>query len=101
MAFKENLEALPVAKGKQLLLLDESGVEAAVIVNGPGTSGSFRLYAYLAGKWGSINPDAAAEGLRLYAEHAEDAHQNPGKHPNIDRLMDVLTSGRIYSIRIL
>jgi hypothetical protein len=29
-------------------------------------------------------------GLIYTAEHTEDAHNNPGKHPNIDRLLDVI-----------
>lgn len=101
MAFKENLDALPQAKGNELILLDESGTEVARIVNGPGTAGSFRVYAWLADKWGSINAEAAEEGLRLYAEHTEDARLNPGKHPNIDRLLELLASGFQYHVKLL
>lgn len=100
MLFKENLESLPAAKGKQLVLLDESGVETAVIANGMGMSGSFRVYAYLASKWGGINADAAEEGLRIYAEHTDDARHHPGKHPNIDRLMEIQSAGKSYRVRI-
>lgn len=100
MAFKDNLEALPQVSGDTLILLDDSGVEVARIANGPGTAGSFRVYAWLAGKWGSINAEAAEEGLRLYAEHTEDARKNPGKHPNIDRLFEALRTGMRYSILI-
>lgn len=100
MAFKENLEALPQAKGNELILLDESGTEVARIANGPGTAGSFRVYAFLADKWGSINAEAAEEGLRLYAEHTEDARLNPGKHPNIDRLLDIQSAGKPCKVRI-
>ncbi|NWG38990.1 MAG: DUF2322 family protein [Hydrogenophilaceae bacterium] len=94
MVFKDNLEALPQASGKMLILLDDSNVEVTRIANGPGTAGSFRVYAYLAGKWGGINAEAAEEGLRLYAEHTEDARKNPGRHPNIDRLFDVRRDGK-------
>ncbi len=94
MAFKDNLEALPQVSGNALILLDDSGIEVARIANGPGTAGSFRVYAWLAGKWGGINAEAAEEGLRLYAEHTEDARMNPGKHPNIDRLIEILRSGK-------
>lgn len=93
MAFKDNLDALPVAEGIQLILLDDAGTELTRIANAPGTAGSFRVYAYLAGKWGCINAEAAEEGLRLYAEHTEDARMNPGRHPNIDRLIEILRSG--------
>jgi hypothetical protein len=44
-------------------------------------------------KYGVINAAAAAEGLALYAEHTQDARQNPGKHPNIDRLLAIEASG--------
>jgi hypothetical protein len=100
MAFKDNLEALPQASGKMLILLDDSNVEVTRIANGPGTAGSFRVYAWLAGKWGGINAEAAEEGLRLYAEHTNDARLNPGRHPNIDRLFEVLRTGRGYAILI-
>jgi hypothetical protein len=100
MAFKDNLEALPEVSGDTLILLDDSNVEVARIANGPGTAGSFRVYAYLAGKWGGINAEAAEEGLRLYAEHTEDARKNPGRHPNIDRLFDVRRDGKNLRIVI-
>ena len=95
MAFKENLAALPEAQGKRLRLLDEAGIETTVIENAPGTAGSFRVYTYLAGKHGTINVAAAQEGLSIYAEHTEDARLNPGKHPNIDRLFEVLRTGAV------
>ena len=90
MAFKENFAALPEAQGNRLRLLGEADIETAVIENAPGTAGSFRVYAALAAKHGAINVAAAGEGLEIYAEHVEDARQNPGKHPNIDRLFEVL-----------
>lgn len=98
MAFAENLAALPEAHGKRLRLLDEEGVERAVIENAPGTAGSFRVYAWLARKHGLINAAAAQEGLAIYAEHTEDARLNPGKHPNIDRLLAIQAGGKAYSV---
>jgi len=98
MTFKDNLAALPQAQGKRLRLFDEQDQEVAVIENAPGTAGSFRVYAYLTGKHGAINADAAREGLALYAEHTEDAWLNPGKHPNIDRLLDMQNSGRAFRV---
>ena len=95
MTFSENLAALPEAKGSRLRLFDEQGREAAVIENAPGTAGSFRVYAYLAGRHGAINAAAAEEALSIYDEHTEDARLNPGKHPNIDRLFEVLRTGAV------
>ena len=68
------------------------------IENQPGSAGSVRVYAYLATKWGGINPQAAEEGLAIYAEHTEDARANPGKHPNIDRLLKCLAEGSCYMV---
>jgi hypothetical protein len=63
---------------------------AATIENKPGSQGSLKVYHHLWKKYGAIDSSAAQEGLALYAEHTEDARANPGKHPNIDRLLDVI-----------
>lgn len=90
MSFVDNLKDLPEASGVRLRLRDTDGVECGVIENTPGTAGSFRVYAYLAMQHGGITPEAAEEGVVLYAEHTEDARHHPGKHPNIDRLLDCI-----------
>lgn len=100
MKFTENLAILPDVQGSRLRLIDEQGLEIAVIENAPGTAGSFRVYAALAAKYGSINVEAAQEGLSIYAEHTEDARQNPGKHPNIDRLFEVLRTGAVLQASV-
>jgi len=90
MAFTENLQALPpVDHLSALELFNAKGDAVARIENKPGQAGSLKLYAALAVKHGSINPAAAQEGLALYAEHTADAQANPGKHPNIDRLLAI------------
>jgi hypothetical protein len=93
MSFAGKLKALPETAGSRLRLSDSTGTEIATIDNAPGTAGSFRVYAYLAGKYGSITPAAAAEGLSIFAEHTDDARLNPGKHPNIDRLFAIAADG--------
>ena len=90
MSFADNLKVLPEASGSRLRLHDAQGVACGVIENAPGTAGSFRLYAYLAQQHGGITPEAAEEGIVLYAEHSEDARHYPGKHPNIDRLLECI-----------
>lgn len=100
MAFKENLAALPQVQGSRIRLIDEQGLEAAVIENAPGTAGSFRVYAALAAKYGKVNAAAAEEGLAIYAEHTEDARLNPGKHSNIDRLFEVLSAGKALGVQV-
>jgi hypothetical protein len=71
------------------------------IENRPGSQGSLRIYQYLALKYGEINVAASVEGLALYAEHTEDARIYPGKHPNIDRLLDVQTRNLRLVVRVI
>ena len=90
MSFADNLKGLPEAQGMRIRLRDIEGVECGVIENAQGTAGSFKVYAYLAMQHGGITQQAAEEGILLYAEHTEDARRFPGKHPNIDRLLDCI-----------
>lgn len=102
MAFADNLRQLPsIAHLAAVELLDDTGNVVASIPNQPGKAGSLTVYAALAAKYGSINPAAAQEGLTLFAEHTDDARQNPGKHPNIDRLLEVISSGLSYAVRTI
>lgn len=102
MAFADNLKALPsVAHLAALELSTAAGETVARIENKPGQAGSLAVYAALAAKHGRINAAAAEEGLSIYAEHTADAHSNPGKHPNIDRLIDLVASGNALSVRTI
>lgn len=89
--FSENLAKLPtVDHVAQIDLKDMQGLLIDIIVNKPGSAGSVRVYHYLGQKHGGITLAAAREGLEIYAEHTDDALMNPGKHPNIDRLLTLL-----------
>ncbi len=102
MAFADNLKQLPsVAQLAELQLIDAAGAVAATIENKPGKAGSLAVYNALAAKHGSINVAAAEEGLEIFAEHTADARANPGKHPNIDRLLEVIASGQGYSVKLV
>lgn len=101
MNFADTLQTLPEFAGKELVLSDAAGVEVARIANAPGSAGSFRVYAYLAQQYGAIDAEAAAEGLAIFAEHTEDASRHPGRHPNIDRLIDILKTGSSLSARVV
>lgn len=99
--FAENLARLEsIDAYAKLELFDAAGNLVARIENQPGSQGSLKVYRHLLEKWGAIDPAAAEEGLRLYAEHAGDARRNPGKHPNIDRLFDIIHSGASYSAHL-
>lgn len=102
MAFADNLKALPsVAHLAALELSDAAGAVTARIENKPGQAGSLAVYAALAAKHGSINPAAAAEGVAIYAEHTADARANPGKHPNIDRLLAITTEAQSLQVKLI
>ena len=97
--FSDILPTLENADHLQAIeLLNADGSLAALLENKPGSQGSLKLYHHLWKKWGSINADAARQGLELYAEHTEDARQHPGKHPNIDRLFDIIASGKPLTV---
>lgn len=100
MAFADNLKQLPgVSHLSALQLLDAEGEVVATIEHKPGQVGSLTLYNHLAQFYGAITPEAAAQGLALYAEHTEDARVNPGKHPNIDRLLQLVADGKTLSVK--
>jgi hypothetical protein len=100
MAFADNLKQLPgVSHLAALQLLDEAGQVLATIENKPGQAGSLAVYNHLAQLYGAIGPDAAKKGLELYGEHGEDARLNPGKHPNIDRLIGLMERGESLRVK--
>ena len=103
MNFADRLKQLPsVSHLAALQLLDANGQVLATIENKPGQAGSLAVYHALAAKHGgAITPAAAAEGLEWYGEHLADARANPGKHPNIDRLLAWAQSTATYSARLV
>jgi len=102
MAFADNLKQLPsIAHLAELQLIDAAGQVVATIENKPGKAGSLTVYAALAAKHGGINVAAAQEGIELFAEHTADARVHPGNHPNIDRLFEVMASGKGYSVKLI
>lgn len=99
--FSDQLAELPNSDHVQKieLYLPDGSLEGS-IENKPGSQGSVRVYQYLAQQFGSINPQAAKKGLEIYAEHTQDAEQNPGKHPNIDRLFEIVSCGISLQVKI-
>jgi hypothetical protein len=100
MAFADNLKQLPkVSHLAALNLLDAADSVVATIENKSGQTGSLAVYNHLAQLYGAIGPEAAKKGLELYAEHTEDARANPGKHPNIDRLIGLIERGESLRVK--
>ncbi|MDP2826590.1 MAG: DUF2322 family protein [Sulfuritalea sp.] len=95
MGFAENLKQLPrISHLAAIQLLDSDGTVVGTIENKSGQAGSLSVYNHLGQIYGAITAEAAKKGLELYAEHTDDARQNSGKHPNIDRLLDLATDGK-------
>ena len=103
MLFADTLKTLPpVSHLAALQLHDSQGRAIATVENKPGQAGSLAVYHALAQRHGgAITPAAAAEGLLLYAEHTDDARSHPGKHPNIDRLLDLVAQGATLTVRLV
>lgn len=99
--FSDNLLSIDSADHVKRIELYDHALSAGVIENKPGSQGSIKVYYHLFKVYGEINTDAAIEGLALYAEHTEDAENHPGKHPNIDRLLNVLDKDQTLSIKII
>ncbi len=90
MSFAENLKKLPgISHLAAINLLDADGNVVASIENKPGSQGSLAVYNHLAQTYGSITVEAAKKGIEIFAEHSEDERANPGKHPNIARLLQI------------
>lgn len=86
---------------ERIELYKKDGSPAGVIENKPGSQGSVKVYNHLARMYGEISLDAAVEGLSLYCEHSEDAENCPGKHPNIDRLLNILEDEEPLTVKVI
>lgn len=101
MTFAETLKTLPAVSHLAALVLVDPASDQVVhtIENKPGQTGSLTVYNYLATTFGAITPEAAKCGLELYGEHTADARTNPGKHPNVDRLIALSTGEACLRVR--
>ena len=90
MQFNEILTTLPNIDHLAAIELYDGNQLLTRIENKPGSAGSVRVYHDLFLEFGEINVRAAEKGLQMYAEHTVDAKAFPKKHPNIDRLLDLL-----------
>lgn len=100
MSFAENLKKLPgISHLAAINLLDGDGNVVATIESKPGSQGSLAVYNHLAQTYGSINLEAARKGLEIFAEHTDDERANPGKHPNIARLIAIEQGAPILRVK--
>uniref|UniRef100_A0A7S3VIB2 Uncharacterized protein n=1 Tax=Dunaliella tertiolecta TaxID=3047 RepID=A0A7S3VIB2_DUNTE len=83
----ENVQKLPSTDSVRRVRLPALNI---TIDNIPGKKASVAIYSFLAAKHGIIDKQAAAEGLRLYDEKVAEAEAQPGAHPNIDLLQQIV-----------
>ncbi|MFQ1049196.1 DUF2322 family protein [Avibacterium paragallinarum] len=99
MDFKTILETLPTIDHLAGLSVFDGETQIHHIPAMAGKLGSLRVYNALAEKFnGKLDRTCAEEGVRLFAEHTQDAKQFPGKHPNIDLLFMVIEQGKDYRL---
>lgn len=102
LTFKESLSQLPSIDGVQRIdLVDASGALVWSIENAPGKQGSLAVYQYLKQAFGALDARAAEHGLAVFGEHSADARQTPGKHPNVDRLLEIAAGGEALRIEVV
>lgn len=99
MSFAEVLAGLPAVDHLSGIELTGPDGEKAWVENKPGSQGSLKVFNYLLQKYGVLDRKAAEAGLIMYAEHTMDARANPGRHPNIDRLLAIWADGRAWTGR--
>ncbi len=85
---------------QRIELFNPDGSAAGIIDNKPGSQGSIKVFYHLYRMYGEISLDAAVEGLSLYAEHTADAENCPGKHPNVDRLLNILEDEQPLTVKV-
>lgn len=97
--FNNNLQLLPSIEGlTRIDLIDPTGTVVASIENQPGKQGSLAVYRYLEQSFDTLDAEAAAHGLAVFGEHTEDARNRPGAHPNIDRLLEIVSGAAALEI---
>ncbi|MBT5573074.1 MAG: DUF2322 family protein [Nitrosomonadales bacterium] len=102
LTFKEVLKSLPdVNQLIRIELYDLNGNFVDKIDNLPGTQGSLKVYFYLYKTFKVINLQAAQKGLALFSEHTINAKENPGSHPNIDRLIKIIETNNTLNIKTI
>ncbi len=104
MQFSEVLASLPSidhVSAIELFSSEDQTTPVARIENKPGSAGSVRVYHALIAEFDAINVAAAEKGLTLYAEHTADALAFPGKHPNIDRLIQTRDTAVILTAKFI
>jgi len=89
--FKQNLASLKKVDEVKGVVLYKDGKYIDTIPNAEGKRGSLTLYANALGfEDGTLGKKEAEQILTWFGEYKDIAQQNPGAHPNVDRLIPVI-----------
>jgi len=97
---QDKLEGLPSVDNLAGLELYGEGFEPeAWVEHTPDRTTTVAIYYQMAIDYGGISPTAARKALDLFGDQAEEARAHPGRHPDIDRLFEVIDRGQYLSVR--
>lgn len=101
MNFQDYLAQMPAIDHLSgLNVLNADGSLRHHIPAAPGKLGSLKLYHALQQQFdGVLDSRAAEQGLIWFAEHLADAQAHPGKHPNIDLLLQVKQENAVLRLQ--
>ncbi|AWX15745.1 hypothetical protein CEP48_05965 [Mergibacter septicus] len=102
MNFQAVLATLPTIDGiSQIEVLNGEQVIHRIFAV-EGKLGSLKVYNALAQQFDAeLTVTAAEQGLAWFAEHTQDAKENPGKHPNIDFLLNLIAHNQAFKLRVI
>ena len=73
-----------------------------IIQNEAGKQASIKIYyAIAAQNEFQITASEAAVGLELYGDYVQQECQQPGSHPNIRRLMNIIADDQCWSVTVI
>jgi len=100
--FKAVLQSLEDTSSIRCIeLFDADKRKVAEISNQEGSKGSVKIYHHLMKKFPVLDQAAAAYGLELFSEYVIEARNHPGKHQNIDRLIEIEHNNKVLYIRAI
>lgn len=87
---------------KKITLSNTASKQCHSIDNIPGKQASVKiLYAISSANEFKINRDQASMGVTLFGAYAEEEKQQPGTHPNIKLLFDIIENNQVWKVEAI
>ncbi len=84
---------------KSITLSDTNSDTSFSVDNIPGKQASVKiLYAISSANDFKISRDQASMGVTLFGDYAEEEKQQPGAHPNIKLLFDIIENNQVWKV---